>query len=306
MSEHRLKSCERCDISISDSNRSIICKKCRTVHCEKCWIIDQKYHFCPWCFHIPRKNAIIYYSGKPEKTRNYVGCFETSQNLESTSVYLGLDDIEKSIRLWNFFPLYSYLVKQRALPLNMISDLIIEYRIFMRAKVETQDWDGTQLSPPPLIDIVWHAHILMSQDYVSFCQTVAHRYIHHNPFGEFDIDAKKTRYLTTIEWVYKHYSYSINSKIWCSSELRHQFEPSSKDRFQIFVVGTNGKTYRLIVDNNTKIWMAKVQLQHKTTITISDIRLIYAGKSLENFKTFGEYNIDHESTLHMVLQMRGC
>ena len=64
MFKQRLDKCEKCKKSISDNNRPIICEKCTTVHCEKCWIKDEQYHFCPWCFQIPLNNKqIVYESG---------------------------------------------------------------------------------------------------------------------------------------------------------------------------------------------------------------------------------------------------
>lgn len=56
--------CDKCDKSFSDANRPIICESCTTIHCENCWITDEDYHFCPWCFKIPLENKrIIYYPG---------------------------------------------------------------------------------------------------------------------------------------------------------------------------------------------------------------------------------------------------
>jgi len=38
--------------------------------------------------------------------------------------------------------------------------------------------------PSDAVDQIWHAHILHTVLYADFCQNVAGRFIHHNPFGD--------------------------------------------------------------------------------------------------------------------------
>jgi hypothetical protein len=105
-----------------------------------------------------------------------------------------------------------------------------------------------------------------------------------------------------------------DEKLACECKLNHTHTLHMTEMMQIFVKGLDGKVLTILTEHGpsgTNILHFKKLLARKLHekgygyMSPHIMRLLYAGNTLEDSSTFWNYNIWTESTIHLLLRLRG-
>ena len=95
-----------------------------------------------------------------------------------------------------------------------VVDALAAYKQFMVLKTVCKDFDATKLSPPPLVDEIWHEHILDTRGYRAFCDAAFKQFVDHDPDGVLDCGARRVRRERTLHKLKECFEDEYDRHIW--------------------------------------------------------------------------------------------
>lgn len=210
---------------------------------------------------------------------------------------------ERKIWTWNLYNVFSNLSNQ--IPKPTLVEAIREYKKFMILKFIVSDTDAVILSPPPVVDVIWHAHILFTKDYTNFCKDCIKDFIHHNPGGAYEnIERQKRINTTTTEYI-KRFGYGNNADCWLYTPIS-QTPATAPNAFVLTVKMMENSSIDITTNPEMYIWEIASIIQDISGICANDLRFIHAGKQLDQTKQLLDYNITSKTFIHCILRLSGC
>lgn len=182
--------------------------------------------------------------------------------------------------------------------------LLAEYERFLELKKAERDWNATLLSPSPLVDSVWHLHVLDTARYGLYCRKMCGRVIHHDPDGADKAVDREARYRRTLAAYERRYGAAAPDKFWPESLAN---VPANRKRI-VTIRMLSGRDYELRADDRDSVQALKQSLASVSGYAVEQLRIIHAGRQLADKSFLGQY-FEHcpgDVTVYCVLSMSGC
>ncbi|KND01087.1 uncharacterized protein SPPG_09178 [Spizellomyces punctatus DAOM BR117] len=196
------------------------------------------------------------------------------------------------------------------LPVSM--SIVTEYLRFLILKASVQDYDGTELSPSPYVELAWHCHILDTNRYGAECEAFCGKVIGHNP--DEDFAERPERFNRTCQLYLSNFHQKPKEEIWPAADNVQNLDSDTqktntkrkreaKKAFRIFVKTVDGKRFEFKVRKSDSVNLLKDMLSCEAWME-TDMTLMFAERQLEDDKLLSYYGIGPESELVAIDSVR--
>lgn len=188
------------------------------------------------------------------------------------------------------------------------------------------DRDVTRTSVPPLLDKLWHAVILETEVWDSFCVDVlgGDRLPHSQYTSEGSTSEEKNKRIDHLQGIARSIfpGRQMDESWWSVREdpggddtkkVKGRGRKAKRDRervadpgLEVYFKMLEGPSKTMYVSPTDPISLLTKMVAFVDRCTEGEIRLIYAGRQLELGHSVGHYGITNQTTIHVVKRLRGC
>lgn len=99
---------------------------------------------------------------------------------------------QRTLMSWDLSQIIAYLLRTRAMDSRLIAGAVREYRRYLMVRADLRLKDVPLGAP--LVDKVWHAHILHLEDYEQMCLEAFGQLQYHRPYPDEEWERRKLEY----------------------------------------------------------------------------------------------------------------
>mgnify|MGYP002033634415 CR=1 FL=1 len=200
------------------------------------------------------------------------------------------------------------------------------YTQFLALKSACLDLDATKLSPPPLIDRVWHEHVLDTKRYAPACLSAFGHPIHHDPNGDEDVESRARRREATLVALEKVYGDKYDEEIWAfpaeappkrkRAVVKREGTPASRTRrrtttpsdgsINIRIRDQTGEETFFKVKTTTKLDKIFNAYATRKGVAATDLRFLFSGVRVRGDQTPAGIDMEEGDMLDCMLEQGGC
>ena len=200
-----------------------------------------------------------------------------------------------------------------------VFDALAAYKQFMVLKAVCKDFDATKLSPPPLVDEIWHEHILDTRGYRAFCDAAFKHFVDHDPDGVLDCGARSVRRERTLHKLKECFEDEYDRHIW-TYPLENSFkrkyavvrdeqvpQPStSGGSLNIRVRSASGREEYFKVMPTTPLERVFDAWSTQVGVCAASVRFLFDGSRVRCDQTPADIGMEDGDQLDCIAEMRGC